>query len=178
MLNVDGNIYDHLNQYPALKGWISVQTLLSFSCTVAVVLGLVYSRLSAYLRLSYGTHIGRSHSHLYLFFGNNHPSQLLAKDITRKDPKAVAVIIDEANVSEDDNDEWTGIVGLMAHKRKVFREARKTGAKVAIASQQLDDIDDDITARADFDAFGYLGLAKIRQLIHRLHEISDPQLHA
>lgn len=177
MLNVDGNIYDHLNQYPALKGWISVQTVLSFSCTVAVLLGLVYSRLSAYLRLSYGTHIGHSHSHLYLFCGSNHPSQLLASDIMRKDPKAVVVIIDEANVSEDDNDEWSGIVGLMAHKRKVFREARKTGAKVAIASQQFDDIDDDITARPDFDAFGYLGLTKIRQLIQRLHATPDPQLH-
>lgn len=177
MLNVDGNIYDHLNQYPALKGWISVQTVLSFSCTVAVLLGLVYSRLSAYLRLSYGTHIGHSHSHLYLFCGSNHPSQLLASDIMRKDPKAVVVIIDEANVSEDDNDEWSGIVGLMAHKRKVFREARKTGAKVAIASQQFDDINDDITARPDFDAFGYLGLTKIRQLIQRLHATPDPQLH-
>ena len=177
MLNVDGNIYDHLNQYPALKGWISVQTVLSFSCTVAVLLGLVYSRLSAYLRLSYGTHIGHSHSHLYLFFGNNHPSQLLARDIMRKDPKAVVVIIDEANVSEDDNDEWSGIVGLMAHKRKVFMEAQKMGAKLAIASQQFDDIDDDITTRPDFDAFGYLGLTKIRQLIQRLHATPDPQLH-
>lgn len=177
MLDVDSNILDRLDQYPALKGWISVQAVLSFSCTVAVLLGLVYSRLGAYLKLNYRTRIGRSRSHLYLFFGNNHPSQLLVRDIVRHDPKAVAVIIDEANISEDDNDEWTGIVGLVTHKRKVFREAAKTGARVAVASQQLDDIDYEITDRPDFDAFGYLGLAAVRKLIEQLPSVADPRLH-
>lgn len=176
-LDVDSNILDRLDHHAGLKGWITFHAALSFSCTVAMLVGLVYSRLHAYYRLNYATKINDDKNHLYLFFGNNEPSELLIKDIVKNDPKAVAVIIDEANVKEDDNDEWEGIVGLITHKQKVFKIAEKIGAHVAIASQQLDDIDDDITAREDFDAFGYLGLSKIKKFIHKLTQTSNPELH-
>lgn len=176
-LDVDSNILDRLDHHAGLKGWISLHAALSFSCTVAMLVGLVYSRLHAYYRLNYATRINDNKNHLYLFFGNNEPSELLIEDIAKNDPKAVAVIIDVANVKEDDNDEWEGIVGLIAHKQKVFKTAEKIGAHVAIASQQLDDIEKDITAREDFDAFGYLGVAKIKKFIHRLSQTSNPQLH-
>lgn len=177
MLDVDSNILDRLDDHGALKGWIAIQAVLSFACTVAMLIGLVYSRLHAYCRLNYATKINDTKNHLYLFFGNNEPSELLIKDIIKNDPKAVAIIIDEANVKDDDNDEWEGIVGLIAHKQNVFKTAKKIGAHVAIASQQLDDIDDDIAARKDFDAFGYLGISKIKKFLHRLSQTSDPQLH-
>ena len=176
-LDVDSNILDRLDHHAGLKGWITFHAALSFSCTVAMLVGLVYSRLHAYYRLNYATKINDDKNHLYLFFGNNEPSELLIKDIVKNDPKAVAVIIDEANVKEDDNDEWEGIVGLITHKQKVFKTAEKIDAHVAIASQQLDDIDDDITAREDFDAFGYLGLPKIKKFIYKLTQTSRPQLH-
>lgn len=176
-LDVDSNLLDRLDHHATLKGWITFHAALSFSCTVAMLIGLVYSRLRAYCRLNYDTRINDDKNHLYLFFGNNEPSELLIKDIVNNDTKAVAIIIDEANVKEDDNDEWEGIVGLIAHKQKVFKTAEKIGAHVAIASQQLDDVDDDITAREDFDAFGYLGLSKIRKFIHKLTQTSNPQLH-
>lgn len=176
-LDVDSNILDRLDHHAGLKGWITFHAALSFSCTVAMLVGLVYSRLHAYYRLNYAIKINDDKNHLYLFFGNNEPSELLIKDIVKNDPKAVAVIIDEANVKEDDNDEWEGIVGLITHKQKVFKTAEKIGAHVAIASQQLDDIDDDITAREDFDAFGYLGLSKIKKFIHKLTQTSNPELH-
>lgn len=177
MLDVDSNLLDRLDSHAALKGWLSIQAVLSFACTVAMLVGLVYSRLHAYYRLNYRTKINDRRNHLYLFFGNNEPSQLLIKDIVRKDPKAVAIIIDEANIKEDDNDEWEGIIGLIAHKQKVFKTAGKIGANVAIASQQLDDIENEITDRADFDAFGYLGLTQIKKFISRLAKTSHPQLH-
>ena len=177
MLDVDSNILDRLDGHAALKGWLSIQAVLSFACTVAMLVGLVYSRLLAYYRLNYATKISDTKNHLYLFFGNNEPSELLIKDIVKNDPRAVAIIIDEANVKEDDNDEWEGIVSLIAHKQKVFKTADKIGANVAIASQQLDDIDDDIAAREDFDAFGYLGLSRIKKFIDRLSQTSNPQLH-
>ncbi len=177
MLDVDSNLLDRLDSQSALKGWLSFQAVISFACTVAMLVGLVYSRLSAYYRLNYRTKINDNHNHLYLFFGNNEPSELLIKDIVRNDPKAVAVIIDEANVRDDCNDEWEGIVGLVTHKQNVFRTAEKIGAHVAIASQQLDDIDNDIADRPDFDAFGYLGLSKIKKFVLRLPQTANPQLH-
>lgn len=177
MLDVDSNILDRLDGHAALKGWLVIQAVLSFACTVAMLVGLVYSRLHAYYRLNYATRITDTKNHLYLFFGNNEPSELLIKDIAKNDPKAVTIIIDEANVKEDDNDEWEGIVGLIAHKQKAFKIADKIGAHVAIASQQLDDIDDDIVSREDFDAFGYLGLSRIKKFINRLSQTANPQLH-
>lgn len=176
-LDVDSNILDRLDSQSGLKGWITLHAAISFACTVAMLVGLVYSRLHAYYRLNYATKINDGKSHLYLFFGSNEPSELLIKDIIKNDPKAVTIIIDEANVKEDDSDEWEGIVGLIVHKQKVFKIAEKIGAHVAIASQQLYDIDDDITSREDFDAFGYLGLSKIKKFIHRLPQTCNSQLH-
>ncbi|MDE7386470.1 MAG: hypothetical protein K2N28_04975 [Muribaculaceae bacterium] len=177
MLDLDSNILDRLDGHAALKGWLAIQAVLSFACTVAMLVGLVYSRLHAYYRLNYATRITDSKNHLYLFFGNNKPSESLIKDIVKNDPKVVAIIIDEANLKEDNNDEWEGIVSLIAHKQKVFKTADKIGAHVAIASQQPGDIDEAITSREDFDAFGYLGLSQIKKFIHRLSQTSHPQLH-
>lgn len=119
MLDVDSNILDRLDGHAPLKGWLAIQAVCSFACTVAMLVGLVYSRLHAYYRLNYLTKINDTKNHLYLFFGNNEPSEMLIKDIVKNDSKAVVIIIDEANVKEDDNDEWEGIVGLIAHKQKV-----------------------------------------------------------
>lgn len=177
MLDVDSNILDRLDRHAVLKGWLAVQAVLSFACTIAMLVGLVYSRLRAYYRLNYATRINDNKNHLYLFFGNNAPSELLIADIAKNDPKAVTVIIDVANIKDDDSDEWQGIVGLITHKQKVFNTAEKTGAHVTIASRQLDDIEKEITSRDDFDAFGYLGLSRIKQLIGRLSRTSEPQLH-
>lgn len=177
MLDVDGGLLDRLDRHAALKGWLSFQAVMSFSCTVALLVGLVYSRLNAYCRLNFRSVVDDGKNHLYLFFGNNDPSLLLIRDIVRQDPKAVAVIIDEANIDEDDSGGWDGIVGLLAHKRKVFKCADSAGAYVAIASQQFDDIDVDITAEDEFDAFGYIGLPRIRRLISRLGQTAGAQLH-
>lgn len=177
MLDVDSNILDRLDNHATLKGVLSLQAVVSFSCTVAMLIGLVYSRINAYYRLCFSTKINNNRNHLYLFFGNNEPSSLLIKDIIEQDPKAVAVIVDIANVKDDNNDEWEGIVGLIAHKQEVFKTANKIGAHVAIASQHLDDIDDDIAACVDFDAFGYLGLSRIKKFILRLRQTTNPQLH-
>lgn len=177
MLDVDSNILDRLDGDATLKGWLTIQAVLSFACTVAMLIGLVYSRLNAYYKLHYATKIKDSNNHLYLFFGNNEPTELLIKDIVKNDDKAIAIIIDEANVKEEDNDEWEGIVGLISHKPKIFKTAEKIGAHVAISGQQLDHIDDEVAAREDFDAFGYLGLSKIKKLIQKLPQTHNPQLH-
>lgn len=177
MLDVDSNILDRLDGHAALKGWLAIQAALSFACTVAILVGLVYSRLHSHYRLNYATRITDRKNHLYLFFNNNEPSELLIKDIVKNDPKAVAVIIDEANLKDVDTNEWGGIISLIGHKQNVFKTAEKIGAHVTIASQQLDDIDSDIADREDFDAFGYLGIPRIKKLIRQLSFTSGPQLH-
>lgn len=177
MLDVDSNILDRLDNEPVIKALISIQAVLSFSCTIMVLVGLVYSRLNAYYRLSYRTRIDRNHNHLYLFFGVNGPSESLIRDIVRNDSKAVVVLIDKANVSEDDTNEWNSIVGLVTHKHKPFAIADRYAARVAIAGKELCDIDEEIAALPDFDAFGYLGLSRIARLIGRLRGTPDASLH-
>lgn len=177
MLDVDSNILDRLDSQTLLKGCISVQAVLSFACTVAMLASLVYSRINAYYKLNYLTKINDKRNHLYLFFGDNQPSELLIKDILKHDPKALTIIIDEANVKEEDNDEWNGIVGLVVHNHKIFKTAEKMGVHVAIAGQQLKDVDAEIANRPDFDAFGYLGLGNIKKFIQKLLKTASPELH-
>jgi hypothetical protein len=177
MLDIDSNILDRLDNHAALKGWLSIQAILSFACTIAMLVSLVYSRLRAFYLLNYRTKVNNKRNHLYLFFGNNEPSKLLIRDIMRNDTKARVIVIDVANLQEEDNDEWKNIVSLVAHKQVVFQIAERIGARVAIASQRLVDIDEDIANRADFDAFVYLGLTKIKKMVTRLFKTSDPQLH-
>lgn len=177
MLDVDSNILDRLDNHAYLKGWLAILAAISFACTIAMLVGLVYSRLRAYYRLNYATRITDSKNHLYLFFGNNEPSELLIKDILEHDPKAVAIIIDVADIKEDAGSEWESIVGLIVHKQNVVTIANQIGAHVTIASQQLSDIERLITSREDFDAFGFLGLSKIKKFIYKLLKTTNPQLH-
>ena len=177
MLDVDSNLLDRLDGQATLKGWLSLQAVVSFACTVAMLAGLVYSRLRAYFRLNYLTRISDRRNHLYLFFSNNIPSGLLIKDIVRNDSKALAIIIDEANIHEDEHDEWQGIVGLVAHNKKIFRTAAGIGAHVAIASRQPCDICDEVDTAEDFDVLGCMGLPKIRKFIRQLAGTDSPQLH-
>ncbi|MCM1110844.1 MAG: hypothetical protein NC336_06530 [Clostridium sp.] len=176
MLDVDSNLLDRLDDHEFLKGWLLAQATVSFSCTVAMLVALVYSRMNAYFRLHFLTRIDNGRNHLYLFFGNNTPSELLIRDIVRNDPKAVPVIIDEAEMKEDDS-EWDGIVGLLAHKQKVFKTASKIGAYVTIASRQPAAIDRDVTDSDGFDLFSCLGIPGVRRLIGRLARTVSPELH-
>lgn len=176
MLDLDSNVLDILRGHAALKGYLSIHAVLAFTCTVAMVIGLIYSRLRAFWRLNLKTQIKSNRNHLYLFFGNNEPSKLLIKDIMKNDSKAIAILIDEANLKEDNNNEWEGIVGLLVHKKKIFRVAEEMGAYVAIASQQLVGIENEIANRPNFDALGCLGLSKIRSLVMQLTHYSDSEL--
>lgn len=179
MLDVDSNILDRLDDKPLTKALISIQAVFSFSCTVMAVAGLVYSRLNAWYKLTYKTKINSTHNHLYLFFGVNEPSETLVKDIVRNDPDAIIVLIDEMNVNDDDSNGWEGIIGLFSHKNKhkTYEIAGNYGVRVALSGKLLSDIDEEIASSPGFDAFGYLGLSRIRKLIERLKQVKDAQLH-
>ncbi|MDE6265437.1 MAG: hypothetical protein K2M11_09895 [Paramuribaculum sp.] len=176
LFDVDSNILDRLDGHGVLKGWILVLAVLSSSCTVGMLVGLVYYRIRAYLRL-HSIKINDSKNHLYLFFGNNTPTSLLVKDIIKRDEKAVVIVIDEANIKDEDCGALDSVRALVTHKRKIFSDARETGFHVALAGQQLADIDEKIVNGQDFDAFSYLGLSKIKSLIKKLVATKASQLH-
>ena len=48
MLDIESNVLDQIGDHEYLKGLISIQAVLSFSCTVALLLSLVYARVRAY----------------------------------------------------------------------------------------------------------------------------------
>lgn len=180
MLDVDSNILDRLDDKPLIKALISFQAVLSFSCTVVMLVSLGYSRLNAYFKLSYRTKIDRIHNHLYIFFGANEPSENLINDILKAehDPYAVVILIDEANVKDDEINGWEGVVNLVTHRHKPFEISGKhSSVRVAIAGKPLCEIGDDITSMPDFDVFEYMGLERIKRLIEKLKDIDDAQLH-
>ncbi len=177
MLDVDSNILDRLDNDAALKGWLSFLSILSFSCTVALLVSLIYHRIVAFMRLNFLVKVDDSKNHLYLFFGHNEPSALLVKEIAKHDDRAIVVIIDETKSEEEERDAWDRIVSLVTHKHEVFKTADKSGTYVALANQQFQDIDEEIVSRDDFDAFGYLGLQRIKSLISKLPETTGAELH-
>ena len=49
MLDIESNVLDQIRGHYYLKGLISIQAVLSFSCTVALLLSLIYARVKAYM---------------------------------------------------------------------------------------------------------------------------------
>lgn len=176
LFDVDSNILDRLDGHGVLKGWLLVLAVLSSSCTVGMLVGLIYYRISAYFRL-HSIKISSSKNHLYLFFGDNTPTSLLVSDIVKNDSNAVVIVIDEANIQDDDCGALNSMRALVTHKRKIFSDAREIGFHVALAGQQLADIDKKIVEREDFDAFSYLGLSRVKRLIEKLKDTANSQLH-
>lgn len=168
MLDVDSNILDRLDSHPLLKGLITTQAAFSFVCTLTLLVSLVFSRAKAYYRLHRITRISEEKNHLYIFFGVNENSKLLAKDISENDQKAISLFVDDANMKEDENDSWDNIVSLFAHRQKTFDLADHSRAIVAIASKQLCDIEEEDIISDDFDVLSLVGLRKIRDLIKAL----------
>ena len=179
MLDVDGSIFERLDSRPMLKAMISVQCALSFSCTIVLLLSLVFSRVKAYYRLHAQTRLSADKNHMYLFFGVNEPGRLLASDIRRKDSKALIVFVEQANVNEDDSDSLGSIVSLFTHRRRTFRLADESDALVAIASCQFKDLPMSDCCAEGEDVFAAAGLAKIQQLVMQLLQFREgAELHA
>lgn len=176
MLDVDSNILDRLDSHGNIKGILAAQSVISFLCTAFLLVGLIFTRVMAYFRLRHRTGIGKGRKHLYLFFGINEPSRLMIKQILEHDPDmAVPVIIDKANVADDNDDEWDGIVSLIAHKRRVFKLADSVGAYVTIAGQSISDIDSD--GNRAIDLWGMLGLDTVKEFIEKLADDPEAQVN-
>lgn len=180
MLDVDSNVLDRLDSYPLVKGFMLVQATLSFMCTVSMLVALVFTRLVAFLKLRYKTRVSPDKCHIYLFFGVNDNSLLLAHEIGHKDSQAIVIFADSANVNEEDNDSWNSVVSLFTHRQESLDKARHAGADITITPKRPDEITDRVPPTGETDVLGLLNLVSVRNLIAKLPEVpdkSEPSLH-
>ena len=175
--NIDSNVVDGISNHPYLKGMISVQSFLSFCCTIAVLLILAYARVMAYYRLHRRTKIDSSHNHLYVFFGMNEPSRLLAKSIKEHEgDRAVIVFVESRLRNDDEQSGWDSVIGMFTHRRQTFMDADELDARVTFTELRLCDIGRDKIENNDI--LGEINLIKLRELIQNLGKgVNDPQLH-
>ena len=175
--NIDSNVVDGISNHPYLKGLISLQAILSFCCTIAVLLSLAYARVSAYYRLHKDTKIDAEHNHLYVFFGMNDPSRLLAKSIKeREGGKAIVVFVENMAQNDDDTSGLDNIVGLFTHRRQTFMDVDELDARVTFTEVRLCDISSEKIEQGEI--LGDINLLTLRDLIQKLGKgITDAQLH-
>lgn len=180
MLDMDSNVLDDINSHPHLKGAISVQAILSFSCTVALLIGLVYARLKAYRRLqSLAKGPRKGKDHLYIFFGITDASETLAESIRKGDPKALIVFVVKSNVDDDDKGGWDSIVSHFTHRRATFEIAEKHDAYVAITDSHLADLTDSAVLE-NGNILETMNLPRVQKVIRNLISVSasgDPRLN-
>lgn len=174
--NIDSNVLDAIHTHPYIKGLISVQAVLSFSCTVAVLISLAYARLNAYVKLHKQTRVDNGHNHLYVFFGMNEPSRLLAKSIREKEKEqALIVFVENSRMDDDNQSGWNNIVGLFTHRRQTFMEADEINARVTFSETKLCDIVQENKGLAD--VLGEMNLMKLKELIQKLSMVQEAKLH-
>lgn len=176
--SIDSNVTDTIKDNDLLKGLISVQAVLSFTCTVALIISLAFARLNAYLKLHRHTFINNGHNHLYIFFGMNEPSRLLAKSIReREEEKAVILFVAKNTAENQDDGGINGILSMIAHKDQMYADVDEIGARITFTDINLFDID--VEKLQDKDVLGEMNLGKISKLINRLKTdvTENAQLH-
>ena len=177
LMNIDSTIISEIQGHDILKGLISCTSFSAVFCTILLVLSLVLYRLSAYLHIRHIL-INNEHNHIYLFFGINDASKLLAKSIYDGDSKSVIVFVDsiqDCNSEQDDDrvDGWKHIVNLFTHRRKAFMSVKEDDrTALAISNCDICSLEYDST-----DVLGNIGVESVRQLIQKLKCVNDAQLH-
>jgi len=168
MLDIDSNILDQIKGAAELKGAISFVSILAFSCTIILLLSLVSERLLAFIRLKF-TRVRKECPHVYVFFGLNEETEILAKDVKTNDPKSVRIVVEETG--RDANDEtggWGHVVSLITHRRETFQKVRNMGARLSLTSVNLSEMD--ISQK---DIFGEANLELVKKQIDRLSSFAN-----
>ena len=174
--NIDSNVLDseHIKAHGGLKGLLSVLAALSFLCTLAIIISLAYGRVKAYLKLHFRTMITARRNHLYVFWGMNAPSWLLAKSIrsqSEEKERALILFVENSGINEEEYSGWDSIIGMFTHRRQTFTEASELNARVTFTETQLCDIDiKDINVNNDI--LKETNLLKLRSLIRKLKKDS------
>lgn len=176
-MDIDTNVLDDLGGHDVLKGMLVCASFAAVVCLATLIMSLVLSRLMAYLHLK-NIIINNERNHLYVFFGLGDASKILAKSILREDEKSVVVFVEnslagEAEQDEDKTDGWKNIVSLLTHRRKTFIDADENERRaLAIANCDICGLEGDET-----DVLGNIGLEIVKQLLAKLKETQEGQLH-
>lgn len=176
--NIDSNILDGIKDHEYIKGLISLQAVLSFSCTVAILISFAYARVRAFLKFHRLTIVNNKRNHLYVFFGMNDPSRLLAKSIQSKnDEKSLILFVEHNQIDEDEYGGWESIVGMFTHRRQTFAEANKLNARVTFTETRLCDVELE-NINGNEDVLQEINLLKLKELIKKLNDYHESaELH-
>lgn len=173
-MNIDSNILDAIHGHDVLKGMIVCAGFAAVLCTAILIMSLVLSRLMAYIHIR---HI-RIDKHLYVFFGLNDASRILAKTIYREDPQSVIVFIENNLAGEDEQDEdktdgWKNILCMLTHRRKTFIDAEEDERRaLAIAGSTVCSLEGEAN-----DVWGSIGLESVKRLLTKLDATECGELH-
>lgn len=177
LINIDSTIINDIQGHDILKGIISCVGMLAILCTTLLILSLVLYRFISYLHIKH-FEINDKKNHLYVFFGINDASKLLAKDVYDNDPKSAIVFVDsnQRNKSEQEEDKvdgWKNLVYLVTHRRKAFIDAHEDERRaLAISNCDICSLEEETT-----DVLGNIGLEPVKRLLQTLNSCEDAQLH-
>ena len=177
LMDIDSNILDAIQGHDVLKGMIVCASFAAVVCTAILILSLVLSRLMAYLHVQHIT-VDNKHNHLYVFFGLNDASKLLANDIYANDSQSVIVFVEnsqngENEQGEDQADSWENIVNMLILRRKTFTDTQEDERRaLAIASCMVSSLEEDTN-----DVWGNVGLDTVKKQLKMLATTNDGELH-
>ena len=176
---IESNVVSAIPTHDIIKGLLSSTCFAATICTVILIMSLVLSRLIAYMHIRHLL-INEHRNHIYLFFGMNDASKLLAKDICSDhgDPNGVVIYVETNLVGETEKDEekadgWSSVMSMFSHRRKTFQNVPDDDRHaLAIANCSLCGIEDDTT-----DVWDTIGLTTVKQTLEKLKTIKDAELH-
>lgn len=179
LLNIDSNVMDKIGSHDLLKGAISMQAVVSFCTTISLLVGLVYARFHAYLKLwRLSKRKTLANNHVYLFFGLNEPSEMLAKSINETETengRRTIIFVERAAAVDDETKGWEGIVRLFTHKQKTFIEAEDLNVYITMTDSDLSEI---VPSEVkDGDILGKMNLPRIKRIIETLTNTAESQLN-
>lgn len=127
MMDINGNILDNIPEHSVLKGFITATAAMAMLSMSLLLVGLILSRLRAAWHSSHLVITPDDNTHIYVFFGINEPSLLLAhsiKETSADDPnyddKSLIIFVEKSLDDEDDSDGWNTILNLFSHRKRTF----------------------------------------------------------
>ena len=174
VFNIDSTIFQELNRHSENKylcDSVVLLTILSFACTITLLLSVIYSRVRAYYILHFKTRVAADRCHIYLFFGADENSRMLANDIT--DRKALKIFVETSKESHNDKDLWGNILDIFSPRSLALEYARESNALVAIMPKEIREIDTSGAQGEQSDILAMATLDRVKQLILQLPKFGE-----
>lgn len=186
MLDLDTTLLDNLSDTDdigLLRTFITLQAIVSFSCTILLLVNLVIDRLRAFYQVRYKTKVNRSRNHLYLFFGENEPSLLLAKSVYNDDPNALIIFVESDDVeSGEANHGLDSVLGFFTHKKHIYSDIESINARLLFCGGKLGNVDVDDLKKATCggripdndtaDVLSAMNLNRLKTILNKLYKTS------